>query len=63
MNPDPTTAEYETAWRRVLAGTRRQYWLARLRDTAPKWLPSWKMEVIEKLRREWEHRTPMERCA
>lgn len=55
-------AEYEAAWRRALASPNRRYWFGRLRTATPQYMAAWKYEVVERLRAEWAHRTPMERA-
>lgn len=63
MNPDPTTVAYESAWRRQFASPNRRYWFNRLWRATPGNYAPWQWAVIERLRAEWKHRTPMEAAA
>lgn len=55
------TPTYETQWRRALASPDRRKWFARLWSLDLARLAPQQAEVVAKLRREWTHRTPMER--
>lgn len=53
MTRESMIAEYETTWRRGFAGKNRREWFDRLHTMPTHLLPTWQVEVIHKLRREY----------